>query len=62
MKPTSKYQIVVELYCSIEGADEQLARTIAGKIGDAAVKAAKLAKADGIMYNVKSKPSMIPQE
>jgi hypothetical protein len=57
-----KYQIVVELYCSVDNADEQKARTLAGKIGEAAMKAANSAKADGVMYNVKSKPSMIPQE
>jgi hypothetical protein len=62
MKPTSKYQIVIELYCSIDNADEQKARTLAGKIGEAAMKAANAGKADGVMYNVKSKPSMIPQE
>lgn len=58
----TKYQMVVELYCSIDSADEDKAREVAGKIGEAAMKAANQAKASGVMYNVKSKPSMIPQE
>lgn len=61
-RTSSKYQIVVEVYCSIDDATEEVARVVAGRIGEAAMKAATQAKANGVMYNVKSKPSMIPQE